>query len=317
MPVSGNKIICVVGPTACGKTALGIALAKRFGGEVVSADSMQIYRGMTIGTAAPTKEEMNGVPHHMVAIADPHESYSVARFVQEAAACVDDILRRGKLPIVVGGTGLYLDALVAGRTFAGGDSSGEIRRALKERLDHEGIEPLFEELSRIDPETAARLHLKDEKRILRALEIYQETGRTMTEHDAYTKTLPPRYDATYIGLAFEDRADMRSLIDRRVAVMMESGLVDEVRALLNAGVSRDATALQAIGYKELLSALSGEGTIEDAVEEIKLRSRQYAKRQLTWLRRNKAIHWILWKKERDFPRALQISTEILQSQGLG
>ena len=317
MSASGSKIVCVVGPTACGKTALGIALAKRFGGEVVSADSMQIYRGMTIGTAAPTKEEMDGVPHHMIGIADPCESYSVARFVQEATACVDDILRRGKLPIVVGGTGLYLDALVAGRTFASGDSSGATRRLLKERLDREGIKPLLEELRRIDPETAARLHPKDEKRILRALEIYQETGRTMTEHDAYTKTLPPRYDAVYIGLAFEDRADMRALIDRRVDAMMEAGLVDEVRALLQAGVPRDATALQAIGYKELLAALDGGGTVEEAAEEIKLRSRQYAKRQLTWLRRNNAIHWILWKKERDFPRALQISTEILRAQGLG
>lgn len=312
-----NKIVCVVGPTACGKTKLGIELAKKFHGEVVSADSMQIYRGMTIGTAAPTEEEMEGIPHHMIAIADPQEPYSVARFVEEASACVDDILAREKLPIVVGGTGLYLDALVAGRSFAQGESTGKTRRMLKDRLETEGIEALHAELTRIDPTAAARLHVNDEKRILRALEIYYETGKTITEHDAESKKLPPRYDAVYIGLAFEDRADMRDLIDRRVDIMMEQGLAEEVKALLRSGVSRETTALQAIGYKELLSALDGGRSMEEAVEEVKLRSRQYAKRQLTWLRRNDAIHWIFWKKERDFPRALQISTDILVSEGLG
>lgn len=311
-----NKIVCVVGPTACGKTRLGIELAKQFRGEVVSCDSMQIYRGMTIGTAAPTAEEMDGVPHHMVAVAEPEESYSVARFVTEATACVDDILARGKLPIVVGGTGLYLDALVAGRTFASGDSESKTRQQLKARLADEGIDALHAELSRIDPPAAARLHRRDEKRILRALEIFYETGQTMTEHDAETKKIPPRYDATYIGLNFEERADLRALIDARVDHMLEEGLLDEIQALLSRGLSRDGTALQAIGYKEFLSALDGARSIEDAVEEVKLRSRQYAKRQLTWLRRNESIHWIFWKKERDFPRALQISTEILTAKGL-
>ncbi len=312
-----NKIVCVVGPTACGKTRLGVELARRFDGEVVSADSMQIYRGMAIGTAAPTEAEMNGVPHHMVGVADPREPYSAARFVEEATACVDDILARGRLPIVVGGTGLYLDALVSGRRFAAGSSESPTRRALQARRDSEGIEALYAELGRIDPAAAARLHLKDEKRILRALEIYYETGQTITEHDAQSRLQPPRYQAVYIGLSFEDRADLRTLIDARVDAMMAAGLADEVRALLDAGVDRHSTALQAIGYKELLSALNGERSLEEAAEEIKLRSRQYAKRQLTWLRRNKAIRWILWKKERDFPRAIQISTEILLSEGLG
>lgn len=310
------KIVCVVGPTACGKTKLGIALAKKFNGEVVSCDSMQIYRGMEIGTAAPTKEEMDGIPHHMVGIADPSESYSVARFVETATACVDDILARGKLPIIVGGTGLYLDALVAGRSFAKGDGESEIRRKLKDRVRQEGIEVLHKELAQIDPPSAARLHLSDEKRILRALEIYYETGQTMTEHDEESRKIPPRYDAVYIGLSFEDRADLRALIDQRVDIMMQRGLVEEVQRLLSANVSRETTALQAIGYKELLSALDGERSMEEAVEEVKLRSRQYAKRQLTWLRRNKAIHWILWKKERDFSHAMQVSTEILTSEGL-
>ena len=312
-----RKIVCVVGPTACGKTRLGIDLARAFGGEVVSADSMQLYRGMTIGTAAPTPEEMDGIPHHMVGVADPRFPYSAARFVEEATACTDEILARGKLPVVVGGTGLYLDALVAGRRFAGGEAGGEIREKLKARLEAGGIEPLYQELAEIDPTAAVRLHLADVKRILRALEIYYETGETITAHDARERALPPRYEATYLGLTFEDRADLRALIDRRVDQMMEQGLVEELRALLERGVPRDSTALQAIGYKELFSALDGLRPLEEAVAEIKLRSRQYAKRQLTWLRRNSAIHWIYWKKERDFSRALRISTEILHAAGVG
>ena len=206
---------------------------------------------------------------------------------------------------------------MAGRSFAAGGSETRSRQRLNERLAREGIEPLYRELSIIDPTAAARLHLRDEKRILRALEIYYETGQTITEHDAQSKLLPPRYDAVYIGLTFEDRADLRALIDARVDAMLSQGLVEEVRALLSAGVSPSSTALQAIGYKELLGALRGEKSLAEATEEIKLRSRQYAKRQLTWLRRNKAIHWIFWKKERDFPRALQLSTEILSAHGLG
>ena len=315
--MSAPKIVCVVGPTASGKTRLGIEIAQRFHGEVVSADSMQIYRGMSIGTAAPTEEERRMVPHHMVGIADPAESYSVARFVEEATACVDDILSRGKLPVVVGGTGLYLDALVAGRSFAKGEKSGEVRERLLKRVKTEGIEELHRQLAEIDPAAAARLPLSDEKRILRALEIYYETGQTITEHDEESRKIPPRYDAVYIGLTFEDRQDLRELIHKRVDLMVEQGLIGELKALLAAGLSPDSTALQAIGYKELLSALEGERSMEDAIEEVKIRSRQYAKRQLTWLRKNKAIHWIFWKKERDFPRAIQLSTEILRSAGLG
>jgi tRNA dimethylallyltransferase len=277
---------------------------------------MQLYRGMTIGTAAPTQEEQCGVPHHMLGVADPREAYSAARYVDEAGACVDDILQRGKLPILVGGTGLYLDSLVAGRSFARGKWGDETRRALQERLVREGAEAMLQELQGIDPTTAARLHPSDEKRILRALEIYYATGQTQTEHDEESRKQPPRYDAVYIGLAFAERADMWALIDRRVDEMMAQGLADEVRALLDAGVPRNSTALQAIGYKEMLSALDGQRTMAEAAEEIKLRTRQYAKRQMTWLRRNKTIHWILWEKERDFSRAEQISTEILLSEGL-
>ena len=310
------RIVCVVGPTACGKTTLGVLLAKRYGGEVVSADSMQIYRGMTIGTAAPTAEEMDGVPHHMIAVADPAEQWSAARYAQAAIPIVDDILKRGKLPILVGGTGLWLDAVVQGREFAPGQAGGAVRRELEAQLAAEGMEALLQELRRVDPESAARLHPADTKRILRALEVYRETGETITAHDERTRSLPPRYDAVWLGLRFADREDMKALIDRRVDAMVRSGLEEEVRALLQSGLPPSATAWQAIGYKEFLGVLEGTATMEQAVAEVKLRSRQYAKRQLTWLRRNPAIHWMEWEKERNFEQALQLSTEILTAAGV-
>ena len=311
------KIVCIAGPTACGKTTLGVLLAQRFCGEVVSVDSMQIYRGMTVGTAAPTAEEMQGVPHHMIAVADPAEQWSAAEYVSRATPVVDDILARGKLPVLVGGTGLWMDALIRGHGFAKGHAGGAIRRELEARLEREGIAPLLEELRQVDPESAERLHPADTKRILRALEVYRETGSTISAHNAATRMIPPRYDAVWIGLQFADRADMKALIDRRVDKMVQEGLLDEVRALLAMGLPRNATAMQAIGYKEFLGVLDGALTEPEAIERVKLRSRQYAKRQLTWLRRNPDIHWIFWEKDRDFARALQISTEILSASGLG
>ena len=312
-----NRVICVVGPTATGKTKMGVALAKRFGGEVVSVDSMQIYRGMTIGTAAPTAEEMDGVRHHMVAIADPAESWSVARFTEQADHCIGDILRRGGRPVLVGGTGLYLDSILSGRTFAPGHSGGEIRKSLQAELAREGIESLYRQLREIDPETAARLPIRDEKRILRALEVYRETGETLTAHDARTRLRPPKYRACTIGLTFRDRADLYARIDRRVDTMVERGLLREVEALLQTGLPETATALQAIGYKQFLSVYRGDTPVSEAVAEVKLRSRQYAKRQLTWLRRKDDIHWLLWEKDPDFPAGLQNATEYLLAQGLG
>ncbi len=243
-----ERVICVVGPTASGKTKMGVALAKRFGGEVVSVDSMQIYRGMTIGTAAPTSQETEGVPHHMIGVADPRESWSAARFTAAADACIQDILRRGKRPVLVGGTGLYLDALVRGTDFAAGAQGGAKRRELQQRLAQEGASTLLEELRGIDPACAARLHLRDEKRIVRALEVYYETGETITEHDRRSRETPPRYDAAYIGLSFRERQDLRERIDRRVDDMVAQGLLQEVETLLRQGLPRDATALQAIGY---------------------------------------------------------------------
>ncbi len=311
-----EKLICVVGPTACGKTRLGVLLAQKYNGEVVSCDSMQIYRGMTIGTAAATPEEMEGIPHHMLAVADPAESWSAARYVSAATPVVEDILARGKHPVLVGGTGLWLDALLRGHGFAPGMAGGAVRTELEAWLAQDGIGPLFEELRRVDPVSAEKLHTADEKRILRALEVFRETGQTISAHNAAERALPPRFASVKIGLRFADRGDMKVLIDRRVDAMVASGLLDEVRSLLNRGLPRSATALQAIGYKEFAGVLAGEKTEAEAVEEVKLRSRQYAKRQLTWLRRDSGIHWIEWEKTRDFARAMQISTEILSAEGL-
>ena len=310
------KLVCVVGPTGCGKTRLGVELAKRLDGEVVSCDSMQIYRGMTIGTAAPTENEMDGVPHHMVGVVGPEENYSVARYAEDAARCVDDIISRGRQPVVVGGTGLYLNALLAGHGFAGGDKDGKCRAELEERWEKQGGEAMYAELLRIDPETAGVLHRNDKKRILRALEIWRETGKTMAQHNAETKQIPPRYDSVRIGLAYEDREEMKRAIAARVDRMVEAGLFEEVQSLLAAGVPRSATAMQAIGYKEALSFFDGRATREEAAAEIKLRSRQYAKRQLTWLRRDRDIYWYYWKKTRDFSSCLAFSTEILTAHGV-
>ena len=308
------KLLVICGPTASGKTALAVALAKGTGGEVVSADSMQIYRRMDIGTAKPTAEEMDGVPHHMLDVADPGEDYSVARYVEEASACVEDILARGKLPIVAGGTGMYIDNLLAGRTFAA--FTGKWRQILQDRAAKEGIAALYRELEQVDPQRAARLHLADEKRIIRALEVWHETGETITEHDRRTAALPHRYEAARIGLTFADRADMWARIDRRVDQMMAAGLVEEVEGLLASGVPERCTAMQAIGYKEMAAALREGRPAAEAAEEIKLRSRQYAKRQLTWFRREPSVKWITWEKIPDFSMALQNSTAYLEETGL-
>lgn len=308
------KILVVCGPTASGKTKLAVELALRHNGEVVSADSMQIYRGMDIGTAKPRLEEMRGVPHHMLNVADPAEDYSVARYVEEASACVDTILARGRLPILAGGTGLYIDSLLAGLDFAA--FTGGYRETLRERAKAEGIEALHAELRHIDPQRAEKLHLNDEKRILRALEVWYETGETITAHDARTRALPPRYDALTLVLNYESRADLWTRIDARVDEMMASGLEGEIHALLARGVPRSATSMQAIGYKELAAAPDEGRSVAQAAEEVKLRSRQYAKRQLSWFRRNVEAKWLVWKKTPDFGAAIQNSTAYMEESGL-
>ncbi len=286
-----DRIICVAGPTASGKTALAIALAKLYDGEVVSCDSMQVYRGMDIGTAKPTREEMDGIVHHMLDVADPREDFSVSRYCELASPIVDDIISRGKTAIVAGGTGLYMDALIRGNAFAPYPSTG-MREKLEQQADRDGMEAMLALLAAIDPPTAARLHLADRKRILRALEVYYETGETITAHNEKTQLLPPRYQPVWFALEDENRQDLYDRIDRRVDIMLELGLIDEIRALLEAGIPEKCTALQAIGYKEFIGALKGECTITEATAQVQQSSRRYAKRQLTWFRRNDALHWL-------------------------
>lgn len=310
------KILVIAGPTASGKTALAVELALRRGGEVVSADSMQLYRRMDIGTAKPTMEERQGVPHHMLDVAGPEEDFSVARYVDMATACVDGIISRGKLPILAGGTGLYIDSLLSGRTFAAFDGGSPLRRELEGRLQLQGGAALLEELAQVDPQAAARLHPNDSKRIVRALEVYLTTGKTITQHNLETQALPPRYDALTLTLAFRQREDMWARVDRRVDQMMAAGLAEEVRDLLDSGVPRKCTAMQAIGYKEMAAALEGDGDISAAAGEIKLRSRQYAKRQLTWFRRNSAARWLFWEGQPNFPAAVQASTDYMEEFGI-
>lgn len=310
------KILVISGPTASGKTALAVELAKRHNGEVVSADSMQIYRRMDIGTAKPTPEEMGGIPHHMIDVANPEEDFSAARYVDMAATCVEDVLSRGKLPILAGGTGLYIDSLLSGRTFAAFDEASPLRAELEERYVREGGEALLRELARADPAAAARLHPNDAKRIVRALEVWLSTGRTITRHNEETRAIPPRYDALTLTLDYERREDMWARIDRRVDEMMERGLVEEVRALLDSGVPERCTAMQAIGYKELVPVISGDAAAADAAAQIKLRSRQYAKRQRTWFRRNQEAKWLLWGPVPNFEDVLQRSTAYLEEFGI-
>ena len=286
-----NNIICIAGPTASGKTALAVALAKEFNGEVVSCDSMYVYRRMNVGTAKPTTEEMEGIVHHMIDVADPDEDFSVSKYCDMAAPIVDDIVTRGKTAIIAGGTGLYMDSLIKGNDFAPFPSTG-MREKLEAQADREGMEAMLELLRSIDPDSAARLHLSDRKRIIRALEVYYETGETITAHNIKTQSVPPRYNPLWLGLDFADRAELYRRIDLRVDIMLQQGLIPEIRELLASGIPEKCTAMQAIGYKEFVAALEGRCTIEEAADEVRKSSRHYAKRQLTWFRRNKNIHWL-------------------------
>lgn len=306
-----NNIICIAGPTASGKTALAVELAKELNGEVVSCDSMQIYKGMDIGTAKPTQEEMQGIVHHMIDVAEPDEDFSVSRYCAQAAPIVDDIVARGKTAIIAGGTGLYMDSLIQGNDFAPFPSTG-VREQLEAEAEAGGIQVLFDRLAAVDPEAAGRLHLSDRKRIIRALEVYLETGETITAHNRKTQLIPPRYSPLWLGLDFENRADLYGRIDRRVGLMLEQGLIAEIQGLLAAGVPPKCTAMQAIGYKEFVAALKGECTIGEAADQVRQASRRYAKRQLTWFRRNQKIHWLIRQEGRSGVEILTAARRFLQ-----
>ena len=285
-----KNIICVAGPTASGKTSLAVELAKFTNGEVVSCDSMQIYRRMTIGTAKPVPEEMEGIPHHMIDVAEPDEDFSVSKYCQMATPIVEDILARGKTAIIAGGTGLYMDSLIRGNDFAPFPATGH-RQRLEERLAQVGLDAMLAELAAVDPEAAERSQ-RNPRRIIRALEVFYETGETITAHNLRTQAIPPRFDPLWIGLDFEPRQLLYDRIDLRVDIMLRQGLVEEIRQLLDSGIPADCTAMQAIGYKEFLAAMKGHITIEEAAEAVKQGSRRYAKRQLTWFRRNPKMHWL-------------------------
>ena len=306
-----NNIICIAGPTASGKTALAVELAKELNGEVVSCDSMQIYRRMDIGTAKPTPEEMQGIRHHMLDVAEPEEDFSVSRYCCLAAPIVDDIVSRGKTAIIAGGTGLYMDSLIRGNDFAPFPSTG-VREQLDAEADSRGIQVLFDRLKSIDPEAAGKLHLSDRKRIIRALEVYLETGETITAHNRKTQLIPPRYTPIWLGLDFENRADLYGRIDLRVGMMLEAGLVEEIRSLLDSGIPEKCTAMQAIGYKEFVAALDGQCTIQEAADQVCQSSRRYAKRQLTWFRRNPSMHWLIRHPGQDAAEILEAARQVLR-----
>ena len=287
-----NKIpvIAVVGPTASGKTSMSIEIAKRFSGQVVSADSMQIYEKMNIATAKPTDDEMQGIPHHLIGFQPIDKKFSVAEYVTLAKECIEKIYNDGDMPVIAGGTGLYIDSLLQNIQFSQEDENSKIRQELTEMFNEKGAEYMLNWLNEIDPETASRLHLSDKSRIIRALEIYKATGKTMTEQKVLSKLEETPYDVLYIGINYRDRNVLYDRINLRVDLMLETGLLEEAKEFYN--IPQDKTACQAIGYKELAPYFRDELTLEECVEKLKLETRHYAKRQLTWFRKNENINWI-------------------------
>ena len=282
-------VLAVVGPTASGKTALAVELAKRLDGEIVSADSMQIYKGMDIASAKPTEAEKQGIPHHMMDFLPPETPYSVAEYVKAARACILEIHKRQKLPILVGGTGLYVDSLLTGTRFIETETDFDLRARLETEFDALGGEKMLEKLAAFDRDSAARLHPNNRKRIIRAFEVYTLTGKTMTEALAASREKPSPFTPCYIGIAYENREILYDRINRRVDIMLENGLLAEARAFFQ---GTPDTAAQAIGYKELKPYLDGVLSLDEAVANLKRATRNYAKRQITWFKRNPQIHWI-------------------------
>ena len=286
-----KPLIILAGPTAVGKTSLSIRLAKETGGEIISADSMQVYRHMDIGSAKITKEEMDGVPHYLVDVLEPEEEFNVVRFQQMAKEAAEKIWEKGKIPLVVGGTGFYIQALLYDIDFTENDGDESYRRQLEQKAsDEEGASELYEMLKRVDPKAAQEIHPRNIKRIIRALEFYHQTGRKISEHNETQRQKESPYNYAYFVLT-DERSRLYERIDQRVDLMMEQGLLDEVRYLKERGVRKDSTAMQGLGYKELYAYLEGEYPLDEAVRIIKRDTRHFAKRQLTWFKRERDVIW--------------------------
>ncbi len=307
-----NKVIVVCGPTASGKTALAVELAKEYDGEVVSADSMQIYTDMDVASAKATPEEQQGIPHHLIGFLDPSESFSVADYVKVCDKAVRDIFSRGKTPIICGGTGLYISSFVDNITFDDSTQDYEFRERMREFSEENGAAALLEKLRQVDPETAASLHENNIGRIIRALEVYETTGHTISQAKAMSRNTPSPYEFIMLTIDYENRDRLRERINRRVDIMMERGLLEEAKACF--AQSNRPTAAQAIGIKELYPYLRGERELADCVEELKLRTRQYAKRQMTWFRRDARISHIIIGENDNFLDVVEKAKEIINSK---
>lgn len=284
------KVIIICGPTASGKTALSIELAKKINGEIISSDSMQIYKDMDIGTAKPTVEEMEGIPHHLIGFVEPDKRYSVAEFKKDAETAIEQILAKGKTPIVVGGTGLYVDSLIYGIEYQDVELDEKYRQELEERAEKEGLEKLYEEAQKIDPQAMEKISQNDKKRILRVLEIYKATGKNKTEQEIESRKKGVKYDYKVFAIKW-DREILYERINKRVDIMIEQGLIREVENLLKK-YDEFPTAMQGLGYKEVVEYLQGQTTRDEMIEKIKMETRRYAKRQITWFKKNKQTIWI-------------------------
>ena len=304
-------VICVVGPTASGKTALSIAIAKKYNAEIVSCDSMQIYKDMCIGTAKPTADEMQGVPHHLIDFLPLDENFSVAQYVKLATEAINDIHRRGKNVVVVGGTGLYFSSLIDNLDFNENDSDPALRAELELLAAQRGGEYLLDMLRELDPEIAERLHPNNVGRIIRAIEVCKTTGSTMTEQQRLAREKESPFDPVIIGLDFSDRQKLYDRVNLRVDLMLSQGLMDENRRLLDTKLSK--TAFQAIGFKEFLPHLTGTASLEECAENLKMQTRRYAKRQLTWFRRDERINWIHPDELDGFGQVFKLSCDILDN----
>lgn len=285
-----KRVIVIVGPTASGKTSLSIELAKRLNGEIVSADSMQIYKYMDIGTAKPTIEEMQGIKHYLIDEVLPSEEFNVVKFKELAEKYIDEIISKGKQPIVVGGTGLYISSLINNINFSETECDWELREKLQKEAEEYGVQYLHDKLKQVDIDAANNIHPNNIKRVIRALEVYYQTNKPISYHNEISRAVPPKYEFILVGLTM-DRQYLYDRINKRVDVMLENGLIDEVKRLVDSGYAHSITSMQGIGYKEILAYLNGETTLEDAIEIIKRDSRRYAKRQLTWFKRIKEIKW--------------------------